>query len=172
MYWIQFNNIHTFTYQENDFIRFCCLFLKSSKAFTLLLSININSPIRKLLASINQCYDLLLFTIWFTISSLELRTQICTKIEETTFTKSSKGIDINDIGNLENLLRVVFIDEERGNLKVVVGSLLEILTKRRSQKFSRPLDLNSFINAVGKGISSICKCYIVNQLGEHDFSCG
>ena len=27
------------------------------------------------------------------------------------------GIDIDDIGNLENLLRIVFIHEERGNLK-------------------------------------------------------
>ena len=28
------------------------------------------------------------------------------------------GIDIDDIGNLENLLRIVFIHEECGNLKV------------------------------------------------------
>ena len=29
------------------------------------------------------------------------------------------GIDIDDIGNLENLLRIMFIHEEYGNLKVV-----------------------------------------------------
>ena len=31
------------------------------------------------------------------------------------------GIDIDDIGNLENLLRIMFIHEEYGNLKVFVG---------------------------------------------------
>ena len=30
------------------------------------------------------------------------------------------GIDIEDIGNLEDLLRIVFIHEECGNLKVFV----------------------------------------------------
>ena len=30
------------------------------------------------------------------------------------------GIDIDDIGNLEDLLRIVFIHEECGNLKVFV----------------------------------------------------
>ena len=72
------------------------------------------------------------------------------------------GIDIDDIENLEDLLRVVFIDEECGNLKVVVESLLETLTKRRSQTFYRPIDLHSVKNAVGKGISTISKCNIVN----------
>ena len=33
--------------------------------------------------------------------------------------KAVIGIKIDDTGNLENLLRVVFIDEECGNLKVV-----------------------------------------------------
>ena len=42
------------------------------------------------------------------------------------------GIDIDNIENVEDLLRVVFIDEECGNLKVVVENLLETLTKRRS----------------------------------------
>ena len=39
------------------------------------------------------------------------------------------GIDIGSIGNLNNLLRAVFIDERCGNLEVVEESLLEILTK-------------------------------------------
>ena len=35
VYWIQFQNINTFTYQKKYyFIHFCCLFLKSSKAFS------------------------------------------------------------------------------------------------------------------------------------------
>ena len=32
------------------------------------------------------------------------------------------GIDIDDIGNLENLPRIVFIHEERGNLKGFVDA--------------------------------------------------
>ena len=58
------------------------------------------------------------------------------------------GIDIDDIGNLEDLLRIVFIHEECGNLKVslTVESLLEILTKRRNQTFYKPIDVYSVIN--------------------------
>ena len=32
------------------------------------------------------------------------------------------GIDIDDVGNLDDLLRTVFIHEECGNLKVFVGN--------------------------------------------------
>ena len=35
-------------------------------------------------------------------------------------TKYLDGIDIDDIGNLEDLLRIAFIHEECGNLKVFV----------------------------------------------------
>ena len=66
----------------------------------------------------------------------------------------------------------MFINGEHGNLKVVRESLHEILTKRRSQTFYRPLDLNSVTNAAGEGISSISKWNIVNQLGKHDIPCG
>ena len=34
--------------------------------------------------------------------------------------KDLDGIDIGDIGNLENILRIVFINKECGNLKVAV----------------------------------------------------
>ena len=52
------------------------------------------------------------------------------------------GIDIDDIGNLEDLLRIVFI-HECGNLKVFVdgGELPEILTKRRSQTFYKLISI-------------------------------
>ena len=42
-------------------------------------------------------------------------------------------MDIDDIGNLENLPRLVFINEEFENLIVVndVENLLEILTKKK-----------------------------------------
>ena len=46
------------------------------------------------------------------------------------------GIDINGIGNLVDLPRLMFIDEEFGNLKVVVESLLEIITERRVRSFT------------------------------------
>ena len=38
---------------------------------------------------------------------------------------------LDGIGNLVDLLSLRFIDEEYGNLKVVVESLLEIITERR-----------------------------------------
>ena len=66
------------------------------------------------------------------------------------------GIDIDDIGNLEDLLRIVFIHEECGNLKVslTAENLLEILTKRRSQAFYKLIDVHSVTNVIGENISS------------------
>ena len=53
------------------------------------------------------------------------------------------GIDIDDIGNLEDLLTIVFIHEECENLKnlLMVESLLEILINRRSQAFYKLIDV-------------------------------
>ena len=75
------------------------------------------------------------------------------------------GIDRDDIGNLEGLLRIVFIHEECGNLKVslTLESLLEILTKRRSQAFYKLIDVHSVINIIGESISSIRMWNIVNK---------
>ena len=75
------------------------------------------------------------------------------------------GIDIDDIGNLEDLLRIVFIHEECGNLKVslTVENLLEILTKRRSQAFYKLIDVHSVVNVIGESISAIRMWNIVNQ---------
>ena len=67
------------------------------------------------------------------------------------------GIDIDDIGNLEDLLRAVFINEKSENLKVVVESIVEMLTKRRSQTFYRDIDLNSVTNSIDGAVSSISK---------------
>ena len=39
VYWIHFQNIHIFTYQKTYFIHFCCLLLKSSKAFSVSCSV-------------------------------------------------------------------------------------------------------------------------------------
>ena len=43
------------------------------------------------------------------------------------------GIDINDIGNFEDLLRIVFIHKECGNLKVFIddGELTRNITKKK-----------------------------------------
>ena len=67
------------------------------------------------------------------------------------------GIDIDDIGNLEDLLRAVFINEKSENHKVVVESIVEMLTKRRSQTFYRDIDLNSVTNSIDGAVSSISK---------------
>ena len=55
------------------------------------------------------------------------------------------GIDIDDIGNLEDLLRIAFIHEEC----LTVVSLLEILTNRRSQAFYELIDVHSVTNFIG-----------------------
>ena len=54
----------------------------------------------------------------------------------------------------------------------MVKSLLEMLTKKRSQTFYMPLDVHSAITVVGESISSISVGNIVKQLGNHYFSCG
>ena len=50
-------------------------------------------------------------------------------------------IDIDDFGNLEDSPKLVFIDEECGNLIVVNdgGELTRILIKRKSQTFYNSL---------------------------------
>ena len=58
------------------------------------------------------------------------------------------GIDTDDIENLEDLVRVVFTDEEHGNLKVVVESLLETITKRRNQTFYRPKEMLQYCEPI------------------------
>ena len=65
--------------------------------------------------------------------------------------KELHGIDVDGIGNLVHLPRLVFIHKEHvGILKwsLMVGNLLEIITKRRGQRFYKPIDVNSVINAV------------------------
>ena len=54
----------------------------------------------------------------------------------------------------------------------MVESLLEIITKRRSQAFCKPVDVHSVTNAIGESISSISIWNILNQLGKYDFSGG
>ena len=60
--------------------------------------------------------------------------------------------DIDDIGNLEDLLRIVFIHEECGILKysLMVESLLKILTNRRNQVFYKLIDVHFVANVIGE----------------------
>ena len=51
-------------------------------------------------------------------------------------------------------------------------SLREILTKRRSQTFCKPVDVHFVTNAIGESIYLISIWNIVNQLGRYDFSFG
>ena len=53
---------------------------------------------------------------------------------------------------------------------LMMGSLLEILTKRRSQAFYKPIDVHSVRNAIGESISSTSIWNIGNQLGKYDYS--
>ena len=81
-------------------------------------------------------------------------------------------VDIDDVGNLEDSLRLLFIDEECENL-IVVNDGWE-LTRNINQKKKSDniqLDAHYLTNAVGESISPITMWNIVNQLGKHDFSC-
>ena len=54
----------------------------------------------------------------------------------------------------------------------MVENLLEILPKRRSQTFYKPVDVHYVTNALGESTSSINIWDIVNQLGKYDSSYG
>ena len=73
-------------------------------------------------------------------------------------------LDGIDIENLEDLLRTVFM-KNVGTLKysLTVESLLEILTKRRSQPFYKLIDVHSMVNVLGESISTIRTWNTVNQ---------
>ena len=53
---------------------------------------------------------------------------------------------------------------------MMVENVPEILTKRRSQKFYKLIDVFFVTNVVGEIISSITMWSIVNQLDKLDFS--
>ena len=76
------------------------------------------------------------------------------------------GTGTGDIGNLENLIRIVFIHENVRTLKCLwtVEGLLKILTnRRRSQAFFKLIGAHSVTNVIGEGISSIRMWNNVNQ---------
>ena len=67
------------------------------------------------------------------------------------------SIDINDIGNLEHLLRLVFIYEECENLKIFVDGreLTRNNNKRRSHAYFKLIDVHSVTIVIRESISSI-----------------
>ena len=61
------------------------------------------------------------------------------------------GTDIDDIGNLENSPRLVFIDEECGNLIVVNDGgkvIRRINRKKKSDVLQWPIDVHPVTNVV------------------------
>ena len=82
--------------------------------------------------------------------------------------------DIDGIENLEGFPRLVFVNEECGNLKVVNdgGELTGYINQEKKSDISQqPVDVHSVTN-VGESISSISMYNIVNQLGKRNFSYG
>ena len=71
------------------------------------------------------------------------------------------GIDIDDIGNWEDLLKVVLIDEKCRNLTVVIygGELTRNFNQKKTSgvlQIHIP-DLHSLANAADEGVSSVTK---------------
>ena len=84
-------------------------------------------------------------------------------------------IHLDDIGNLKDLLMYQCSSMKNvGILKqsLMVESLLEILTERRSQAFYKPVDVHSVRNAIGDSIFSTSIWNIWNQIGRYDYSYG
>ena len=83
------------------------------------------------------------------------------KIAEITFIKVVIGIYTDDIGNLEDLLKLVFIDKKCGHLKVVIddGELTRNINPKKDVRHfpSLYIDLQFLTNAVDASISSISK---------------
>ena len=76
------------------------------------------------------------------------------------------GIDTDDIGNLEDSPRFVFIDEECENLIVVNdgGKLTQNINQKKIWRFLIVyIDIHYVANAAGDNISSVTMWNIVNQ---------
>ena len=85
------------------------------------------------------------------------------------------SIDKDNIGNLKDPPRLMFINEKCEDLILVNdgGKLTRnINQKKKSDILQYSIDVHYVTNAVGKSISSVTMWNIVNQLGKHDVSCG
>ena len=97
-------------------------------------------------------------------------------LKKATLHKKLNCIDIDDIGNLETLPRLVFINEECGNLIVVNdgGKCTDNISQKKPDVIVRQYSINvhSVTNVVCESISSVTYgILIVKQLGNHNFSC-
>ena len=70
------------------------------------------------------------------------------------------GTAVDNIGNIEDLLRIVFIYEEFGNLKVFVDGGELTGNIRRSRPFYKLIDVHSVANVIGENIQSIIQSFI------------
>ena len=70
------------------------------------------------------------------------------------FKEELDGIDIDDIKNLEELLRILFIHEECGNLKVFVddGELTRNINKKKKP-----------------GVLQACRCALCDKLYRREY---
>ena len=75
------------------------------------------------------------------------------------------GIEIDDIGNLEELLRILFIHEKCGNLKVFIdgGELNRIINEKKKSGVYKLIDVHSVTNVLCESISAISMWNTVNQ---------
>ena len=97
-----------------SFNRICCLLFTEMINFDIqlflpnqsALSININSPIRKLLVSINQCLILLLSPICNFIYTFFDKAKE-TNMYEIKSRRIVKGIDVDDTANLQDLRKKI-----------------------------------------------------------------
>ena len=63
------------------------------------------------------------------------------RLQKVVVFEGDKGIDKADIGNLEDLLRVVLINESCGNLKGVIdGGQLTRNINQKKKTFYKPID--------------------------------
>ena len=71
--------------------------------------------------------------------------------------------ELDGIGNLEDLLRLVFIDKGCGNLKVFVdGGDFTRNIKQRSPMFYKPVDVHCVANNMDEIVSSTSMWNVVN----------
>ena len=72
------------------------------------------------------------------------------------------GVDTDDIGNLEDSPRFVFIDDECENFIIV----------NDGGEFTRNISQKKKSGVLGESISSVTMWNIMNQLGKHEFLVG
>ena len=93
----------------------------------------LHNPIRKLLTLINQSYYLIYFSSFLFKKNHGFIQEGIASEKVVIVEEEVDGADIDDIVNLENPSKLEFIDEECGNLIVVVNDGGE-LTKNINQK--------------------------------------